>query len=70
MFFKAPALWPHAFYKSKCPCVCLSVCVFVRHTLFTPFNGIFAPTSGSPMSNLFRYSESVGKGNGKKWSQT
>ena len=25
-FFKALALWAHAFYKSKCPSVCLSVC--------------------------------------------
>ena len=26
------ALWADAFYKLRCPCVCLSVCVFVRHT--------------------------------------
>ena len=26
--FKASALWADAFYKSKCPYVCLSVCVF------------------------------------------
>ena len=41
--FKAWALWADAFYKSKCP----SVCVFVRPSvcLFTfevPFNGLFA----------------------------
>ena len=71
--FKASALWADAFYKSKCPSVrlsvCLSVCLFV--CLFTfelPFNGLFAPTSRSRMSNIFRDSESLGKSNGKKWS--
>ena len=33
------------------------------------FNGLFAPTSRSQISNIFRYSESLGKSNGKKWSQ-
>ena len=28
--FKASALWADAFYKSKCPSVCLSVCPCVR----------------------------------------
>ena len=46
--------------------LCFSVC----HTLFTLFNGLFAPTSRSPMSKLFRYSESLGKSNQKKWSQS
>ena len=32
------------------------------------FNGLFDPTSRSRMSNIFRYSESLGKSNGKKWS--
>ena len=32
------------------------------------FNGLFAPTSWSRMSNIFRDSESLGKINGKKWS--
>ena len=44
--FKASALWADAFYKSKCPSVCVSVRVFVR--LFTcevPFKRVFAPTS-------------------------
>ena len=42
-----------------CPCVC---------SLFeVPFNGLFAPTSRSRMSNIFRDSESLGKSNGKKW---
>ena len=27
--FKASALWADAFYKLKCPCVCLSVCLSV-----------------------------------------
>ena len=30
--FKASALWADAFYKSKCPCVCLSV-HFLRYRL-------------------------------------
>ena len=35
----------------------------------TQFNGIFAPTSWSPMSKLFVFSESLGKSVRKKWSQ-
>ena len=35
--FKALALWADAFYKSKCPSVCL--------TFEVPFRRIFAPTS-------------------------
>ena len=64
--FKASALWANAFYKSKCPSVCVSVCPF---TFEVPLNGLFAPTSRSRMSNMFRDSESLGKSNGKKWSQ-
>ena len=45
--------------------VCLSVRVF---TFEVPFNGLFAPTSRSRMSNIFRDSESLGKSHGKKWS--
>ena len=40
-------------------------------TFFTfevPFNGLFSPTSRSWMSNIFKDSESLGKSNGKKWS--
>ena len=37
--------------------------------LFTPFKRLFAPTSWSPMSKLFRFSKSLGKTNVKKWSQ-
>ena len=47
-------------------CVRLSVCLF---TFEVPFNGLFAPTSRSRMSNIFTDSESLGKSNGKKWSQ-
>ena len=46
--------------------VCLSVCLF---TFEVQFKRLFAPTSGSQMSNIFRDSESLGKSNGKKWSQ-
>ena len=67
--FKASALWAHAFYKSKCLSVCLFVRVFVSvFTFEVPFNGLFVPTSRSRMSNIFRDSESLGKSNGKKWS--
>ena len=55
VLFKASALWADAFYKSKrpsvCPCVCPSVCVF---TFEVPFKRLFAPTSQSRMSNIFR----------------
>ena len=55
---------------SKCPYVCLFVCLCVcLFTFEVPFNGLFAPTSQSRMSNIFRDSESLGKSNGKKWSQ-
>ena len=40
--FKASDLWADAFYKSKCPSVCLSVCLF---TFEVPFKRRFAPTS-------------------------
>ena len=48
-----------------CPSVCLLVCLF---TFEVPFNSLFAPTSRSRTSNIFRDSESLGKSNGKKWS--
>ena len=68
--FKASALWADAFYKSICPSVCpsvhVSVCLF---TFEVPFNSLFAPTTRSRMSNIFRDSGSLGKSNGKKWSQ-
>ena len=41
-----------------CVCVCVSVYVF---TFEVPFNDLFAPTSQSRMSNIFRDSESLGK---------
>ena len=67
--FKASALWADAFYKSKCPYVCVFVCLSVcLFTFEVPFNGLFAPTSRSRMSKNFRDSESLGKSNGKKWS--
>ena len=48
------------------PCICPSVRVF---TFEVPFKHLFAPTSRSRMSNIFRDSKSLGKSNGKKWSQ-
>ena len=48
----------------------MSVCLSVRlFTFEVPFKRLFAPTSQSRMSNIFRDSESLGKSNGKKWSQ-
>ena len=46
--------------------VCPSVCLFTLEVLF---KRLFAPTSWSRMSNIFRDSESLGKSNDKKWSQ-
>ena len=69
MVFKALALWADAFYKLKCPSLCPSVCPSVPlFTFEVPFNGLFAPTSRSRMSNIFRDSEPLGKNNVKKWS--
>ena len=72
--FKASALWANSFYKSKCPSVCPSVCLSVCPSvcLFSfevPFNCLFAPTSQSHMSNIFKDSESFRKSNEKKWFQ-
>ena len=52
--------------------VTMSVVVCVR--VFVPFHVLdfeayFAPSSRSRMSNIFRYSEFLGKSDGKKWSQ-
>ena len=44
----------------------LFVCVF---TFEVPFKRFFAPTSRSQMSDICRDLESLGKNNGKKWSQ-
>ena len=66
LVFKALALWADAFYKSKFPCVRLSVRVF---TFELPFKRLFAPISQNQMSNILRDMESLGKSNGKKWSQ-
>ena len=48
------------------PCVRVSVYLF---TFKVPFKCLFAPTTQSWMSNIFRHSESLGTSNGKKWSQ-
>ena len=48
---------------------CLTEQDILVSVFLTPFTGLFAPTSRSPMSKLFRFSESLWKSNGKKWSQ-
>ena len=42
---------------------------FTFFTFEVPFNGLFAPTSRSWMSNIFRDLESLGKSYEKKWSK-
>ena len=37
--------------------------------LFTPFKRLYASTSKSPMSKLYRFLKSLGKSNRKRWSQ-
>ena len=67
VLFNASALWADAFYKLKCPYICLFVCLFVcLFTFEVPLNSLFSPTSPSWMSNIFRDSESSGKGNETK----
>ena len=65
---KASALWANAFYKWKCPCVCVRLFVPV-FTYEVPFQRLFAPPSQSRMSKNFRGSKSFGKSIGKKRSQ-
>ena len=44
IIFKTSALWADAFYKSKCPFVCLSVCLSVCvFTFEVPFKRLFFP---------------------------
>ena len=43
--------------------------IFLVSMFLTLFNGLCAPTSQRQMSKLFRFSEFLGKSNGKKWSQ-
>ena len=43
-------------------------CYCIFH-LFTPFKRLFASTSGSPMSKILRFLESLGKNNENSWSQ-
>ena len=47
---------------------CLTEQDFLVLVFLTPFNGLCAPTSRSPIYKLFRFLESLGKSNGKKWS--
>ena len=69
-FSSYPTFLPPGHVVPDCRYVCVFVCLYVFPSHFlTPFNGLFAPTSRSPMSKLFRYLESLGKSNGKKWSQ-
>ena len=49
--------------------ICLFVCLFIRHTFTYRLIDIFAPTSWSQMSKLFRFFESLRRSNGKNLSQ-
>ena len=49
--------------------LCLFVCLSIRHTFSHRFIDIFAPTSWSEMSKLFKCSESLRRSNGKNLSQ-
>ena len=66
--FKASALWADAFYKSKCLSVCLcvwlSVCSLLRYCLTVSL----PPLLKVGCQIFFRDSESLGKRNGKNWS--
>ena len=59
--FKASALWANAFYKSKCPYVCLCVCVCVCSLLRYRLNVFFSPTSRNRMSRMSRIRNPWGK---------
>ena len=51
--FKASALWADAFYKSKCPSVCLSVCPSVHMFTFeVPFKRLFFPKDSESLKIL------------------
>ena len=67
-------IWPYGLMHSISRFVCRSVCLSVRlsvrvFTFELPFKRLFAPTSWNQMSNIFRDSKSLGKSNGKTWSQ-
>ena len=66
--FEESALWADSFYKSKGLCVCLFVCLSV--TLCIHCLNIFVPPLPKiKCQNFFRYTESLGKSAGNKWSQ-
>ena len=58
--FKASAHWAVAFYKSKCPFMCPSICLCV-FTFEVPFKRLFAPISQNRMSKNFRDWRTWGK---------
>ena len=74
-FFIVYNLWFFIWFsknRSSGPILSISrnISVFVCPSYFlTLFNSLFAPTFQSPTSKLFRFSESLGKSNDKKWSQ-
>ena len=51
--FKESALWADSFYKSKCPYVCVSVCLFVRHTFSLRLTVFLPPFPKVQCQNFF-----------------
>ena len=67
LIFTNLALWAELVYSCSRD---VRLCMYILspfHVL--DFEAYFAPTSWSPMSKIFRDSESLGKSAGKKWSQ-
>ena len=59
------------FAHKGCKITCNKISFFYGFFLhlFTPFKCLFAPICQSPMCKPFRFSESLGKRDGKNWSQ-
>ena len=61
MIFKASALWADAFYKLKCPYVCLFVCLSVHHTLSLSLTVFLPPLPNVQCPNFLDFWNPWGK---------